>query len=274
CPVMAGGLFSIDKKYFFELGAYDPGLDVWGGENMEISFKVWMCGGEIEIVPCSRVGHIFRNDNPYPFPKDRVRTVERNLARVAEVWLDEYKELFYGHAYHLLRRGLDLGDLAPQMQLRRRLRCKSFRWYLENVYPDLEAPLVKAGGLLVNMATARCVAAENTTLALEECDVNDEHQRFNYTWLRLLRHQELCVAPVGAGGALGLRRCGDGDGNRGLAWLHRALVRAELRDHLMAEQPPRPMCLEGDPMHGALRMSPCDATSPYQKWQFGTYHAD
>ncbi|XP_061219776.1 polypeptide N-acetylgalactosaminyltransferase 5 isoform X3 [Neopsephotus bourkii] len=173
CPVMAGGLFSIDKKYFFELGMYDPGLDVWGGENMEISFKVWMCGGEIEIVPCSRVGHIFRNDNPYSFPKDRVRTVERNLARVAEVWLDEYKELFYGHAYHLILKNVDVGDLTQQIQLRKKLQCKSFRWYLENVYPDLEAPLVKASGLLVNKAMARCITVENTTLAFEACDVNN-----------------------------------------------------------------------------------------------------
>lgn len=112
-----------------------------------------MCGGEIEIVPCSRVGHIFRNDNPYSFPKDRVRTVERNLARVAEVWLDEYKELFYGHAYHLVLKNLDVGDLTQQIQLRKKLRCKSFRWYLENVYPDLEAPLVKASGLVRSQMT-------------------------------------------------------------------------------------------------------------------------
>ncbi|KAK1875713.1 Polypeptide N-acetylgalactosaminyltransferase 5 [Dissostichus eleginoides] len=50
--------------------------------------QIWMCGGEIEIIPCSRVGHIFRGQNPYKFPKDRQKTVERNLARVAEVWLD------------------------------------------------------------------------------------------------------------------------------------------------------------------------------------------
>lgn len=114
-----------------------------------------MCGGEIEIVPCSRVGHIFRNDNPYSFPKDRVGTVERNLARVAEVWLDEYKELFYGHAYHLLLKNVDVGDLTQQIQLRKKLQCKSFRWYLENVYPDLEAPLVKASGL-VRAQRMRC----------------------------------------------------------------------------------------------------------------------
>lgn len=37
---MAGGLFSIDKDYFKELGMYDEGFEVWGAENLELSFKV------------------------------------------------------------------------------------------------------------------------------------------------------------------------------------------------------------------------------------------
>ena len=39
-PAMAGGLFAINRKYFNSLGKYDPGLEIWGGENYEISYKV------------------------------------------------------------------------------------------------------------------------------------------------------------------------------------------------------------------------------------------
>ncbi|KAH6936565.1 hypothetical protein HPB50_019175 [Hyalomma asiaticum] len=143
-PVMAGGLFAISRRYFWELGGYDEGLDVWGGEQYELSFKIWQCGGTMVDAPCSRVGHIYRKFAPFPNPGIG-DFVGRNYRRVAEVWMDEYKEYLYMRRPHY--RNLEPGDLTAQKELRKRLKCKSFKWFMENVafdqpskYPAIEPP--------------------------------------------------------------------------------------------------------------------------------------
>lgn len=111
-------------------------FDIWGGENLEISFKTWMCGGTLEIVPCSRVGHVFRSKTPYKW-RSGVDAFRRNSVRLAEVWLDEYAQYFYERTGP--NKG-NFGNITERVMLRQDLNCKSFKWYVENIYPELSIP--------------------------------------------------------------------------------------------------------------------------------------
>ncbi|KAF7988168.1 hypothetical protein HCN44_007662 [Aphidius gifuensis] len=137
-PTMAGGLFAIDRNYFFDMGQYDSGMDIWGGENIEISFRIWMCGGSIELIPCSRVGHVFRRRRPYGNEHHQVDTTLKNSLRVAHVWMDEYKKYFIRDLPKISN--VDYGDVSDRISLRNKLKCHDFSWYLDNVYPELTLP--------------------------------------------------------------------------------------------------------------------------------------
>jgi polypeptide N-acetylgalactosaminyltransferase len=125
-PTMAGGLFSIDRDYFELLGKYDEGMDIWGGENLELSFRIWMCGGTLEIVTCSHVGHVFRKHIPYTFPGGTSKILNHNNARLADVWLDEWKEFYY--AINPSAKNVEKEDTGPRKQLRKDLKCKGIRF--------------------------------------------------------------------------------------------------------------------------------------------------
>ncbi|KHJ44761.1 hypothetical protein D918_04996 [Trichuris suis] len=113
-------------------------MDIWGAENIEFSIRVWLCGGSLEIAPCSRVGHVFRAYRPYSVPKG-ANTAEQNTVRIVRVWLDEYAKNFF--AYKPLASKLDVGNLQDRIDLRKRLRCRGFQWYLGQVFPELAARL-------------------------------------------------------------------------------------------------------------------------------------
>jgi len=134
-PAMAGGLFSINRDYFFEIGSYDRSMKIWGGDNIEMSLRIWQCGGEIEISPCSHVGHLFRKSSPYTFPGGVNEILNRNLARVADVWMDQWKEFYFkfNHNADQMRTNL---NTTERSLLRHELKCKPFTWYLQTVWRE------------------------------------------------------------------------------------------------------------------------------------------
>lgn len=153
-PVLSGGIFAIWREHWERVGTYDEGMNEWGGEHIEMSLRTWRCGGRIEIVPCSRIGHLFRSRNPYSVDTAEVL---RNEKRAALVWLDEHLEHFYAAAP--AARGLDAGDVEERLRLKAALGCRSMGWYTENVYPELLGEQRPAGGQAAWTATGALMLA-------------------------------------------------------------------------------------------------------------------
>ncbi|XP_028427087.1 probable polypeptide N-acetylgalactosaminyltransferase 8 [Perca flavescens] len=152
------GILVADRKFFGEIGSLDGGMKIYGGENVELGVRVWLCGGSIEVIPCSKIAHIERAKKPY-LP-DLSEMMKRNALRVAEVWMDEYKyNVNIAWNLPIEKHGIDIGDVSERKRLREKLKCKPFQWYLDNVYPQLEPlqDLLGYGALINDLAPDICI---------------------------------------------------------------------------------------------------------------------
>ncbi|MCL4402916.1 MAG: glycosyltransferase, partial [Acidobacteria bacterium] len=79
-PLLPGGCQAFRQAAFAVVGGYDRGFKVWGHEDEEISFKMWLFGYSLFVDPDIKVLHLFRPAHPYPVS---VEHVNYNFLRMA-----------------------------------------------------------------------------------------------------------------------------------------------------------------------------------------------
>nr|KAF6336584.1 polypeptide N-acetylgalactosaminyltransferase 3 [Myotis myotis] len=203
-PTFAGGLFSISKEYFEYIGTYDEEMEIWGGENIEMSFRK------------------------------------------------------------------SFGDLSKRFEIKHRLQCKNFTWYLNNIYPEVYVPDLNPviSGYIKSVGQPLCLdVGENNQgskpLILYTCHGLGGNQYFEYSAQHEIRHniqKELCLHA--APGPVQLKTC-TYKGHKTVATGEQIW---EIQKDLLLYNPFLKMCLSANGEHPSLVS--CNPSDPLQKWIF------
>lgn len=261
-PTMAGGLFAMRTDWFWELGGYDEEFSMWGAENVEMPFRAWMCGGKVECTPCAYVYHIYRSGGAgYKSPP---QSIWKNRLRTARIWADEFYELtstFIGHP------NLDLGPLDHMMDLKDRLHCKNFTWFLKHI--DHDQPIRSLDGITLageirnGHESQYCIDTlshnkPGDTYGSFYCHGSGGTQGFlrptETKQLHSYTDETLCL-----GGDLKLVKCRDASGHWDIE-NGASLVWSATKKCLSMRRTPEGM--------RELVLEPCTANNPAQQWRF------
>eukprot|EP00930_Biecheleria_cincta_P002724 TRINITY_DN103715_c0_g1_i1.p1 TRINITY_DN103715_c0_g1~~TRINITY_DN103715_c0_g1_i1.p1 ORF type:complete len:636 (+),score=76.89 TRINITY_DN103715_c0_g1_i1:163-2070(+) len=275
-PAMAGGLFSIHREYFWEIGAFDEGMLHWGGENIEIGFRVWQCGGRIELISCSRVGHLWGGMGANcPWTGSAPGTM--NKWRAIEVWMDPPHQEMMRDFLPYPEGGT--GDLTAMKNLRDKLKCKGFDYFLEHAYPECWMTVLQNAillGVLRNVATKQCIDPRASGgVRMVECNLRK--RQGNPQFLRVTAGFELlcneyngdidqCIeAGFGERAKLSVYGCHGQKGNQ--EWSY--MKSTKMLKH-------GPACLQAD-AEGDVFVEPCKERledsrlpNPAQQWEWVT----
>ncbi|XP_037725570.1 putative polypeptide N-acetylgalactosaminyltransferase 13 isoform X3 [Drosophila subpulchrella] len=174
-PAFAGGVLMMSRDWFLKLGSFNSYLKIWGGESIELAIKLWLCGGQIEIVPCSRIGHIFRRRHAFDFPPQSDQ--DQQLSPAQETYLQ-----------------LHFDELSATGTLRNEDRCLHARQmdsqlilascYLSDI---TQWSMLRSSGQLSTQRELCLGVGLRMRIALQPCGRN-ETMRKSQRWLRLGTH--------------------------------------------------------------------------------------
>ena len=204
-----GCAMAVNRNVFKELGAWDEGmLSVWGGENVEIVWRYWLCADGVKVIPCSRIAHLSRGSLPYKVPE----SPRKNFQRVAELWMGDYLSFYYAssHTRYQLSEA-EKKDLEGRKQFLATLNCRDFRWYFDNILRDMFTPWRNATlqGQLENVEWRKCVSVDHQGL-IETTDCTQWNRRiyFYYTYdKRIFHNNSHCLIPRNDDGPLHVAAC-------------------------------------------------------------------
>ncbi|KAF7455909.1 glycosyl transferase [Cryptosporidium felis] len=262
-PTMAGGLLAANIAFFKQIGSYDPQFEYWGTENLELSFRVWMCGGFIECAPCSRVFHVFRKGGVgYSSPS---HAVLKNKLRTLYLWMDEFGDL----AWRVMGKPrVDIGSLDERISLREKLHCRSFKWFLENINPEAEVKSIDDVpyiGNVKNVGSKLCLDTDGFSnpggkVKLWNCHSGDTQ---NFMYFRTSKHwmvtinDESCITEKFK-----------------LDWCNENMYRWDVQ--IISEKPlvalikQKGLCITD--VDSKLELTKCDPENKNQRWEIESYN--
>ncbi len=268
-PIMPAGAFALNRKFYTSIGLYDPDMKIWGVDDVEFSFRLWQCGGRAEIQPCSRVAHIFRSRIPYSFLDDSRKVIYHNSVRAAETTFGKYKKFFFAQADQK-QVVVNMTSVRERIQMKERLKCHNFDWYMANVIPEMPFPPDDAEyyeNIMVDSNKDKgCITYEKGTFMVTDCVMLKREQFFYLNTISQLIYfpNKKCV--IVSNHRLVLGDCVKSQ------WIFYDKWNARQLSPRQISPDDKEMCVQllSDKQ---LSTAPCDMNNQNQKWGF-TYKFD
>jgi polypeptide N-acetylgalactosaminyltransferase len=194
-----------------------------------------------------------------------------NLKRVAEVWLDHYKEFFYRGDQQRYAK-IDVGDLTKQFELKEKLKCKPFKYFLDVVAPEMLewypiVPHMFAALAVKNLGSNMCLGLNKSSyhipIILDNCPADlskpEHHSDFILTWDRSIKFNDTNDQCLDAA-KLNLFNC------------HHQGLNQHWKFNLETRQiynPYKQKCLSAKDKNFQVVFDTCNVNDQYQKWKWG-----